>query len=108
MHALSRPPPENFIRVSSQVFDTMKADFDACALERKEEWTCTIPARSVGLASITVVHDGVEFVETISWAPVVSDASLDSMEYIATLGGDNKKTKKLKTSEEMRRRRLNR
>ena len=105
MHSLSRPPAENFIRVSSQIFDTMKADFESCSLDRKNQWSFSIPTRIVG---ITVVHDGFEFLETISWTPIVSDASLDSLEYISMMGGENKKAKKVKMSEQLRRRRLNR
>jgi len=49
-------------------------------------------------------------VESLTWMPVISDASLDSVEYITSLGSENeeKKKKTVKMSEQLRRRRLNR
>tara|TARA_B110000858_G_scaffold183567_1_gene224009 strand:+ start:161 stop:961 length:801 start_codon:yes stop_codon:yes gene_type:complete len=107
MHDLNRAPQDQFIRVSSQMFEAIDADFQKCALERREEWCCIIPAIRAGLSSIAVVHDKFEFVERLSWSPIVSDASLDSLDYM-TRPSAEEDTKKIKMSEQMRRIRRNR
>ena len=108
-HNLNRPPPDKRVRVSCEVFELMEEDFMRCPADMRSTWRCTIPCPWLGLenGSITVVFDDFEFVELITCIPIISDASLDRMEYVVS-DVKSKTTRKLKPSELKRRQRLNR
>lgn len=103
----ARAPPEQWIRVNNALFKSIQRSYDKTSAEKRGEWRYCHGQQGLGITGdvMTVMHDGREFIDPITCCPVVADVSLDSLENVLYDAGQG--ANKLKMSELMRRRRLN-